>query len=172
VWHRALVCVVLLLASTGVKAQRRPDLGRSPDPRPNRIEVRFALGDQTLVCKRFSVIARYEGRVVLSGKFAHGFDIPSAAKDLPRKDALDLEITCGRNRWHFSQVGERAFLWGYWWVGTDYPPFQTNFAGSPTFKDAAWIHYLLVDPSGDSGFYVYKYCPEKLKNVKPGPCYE
>ena len=73
------------------------------------------------------------------------------------------------NRWHFSQVPERAFLWGYWWVGTDYPPFQTEFAGSPTFKDAAWIRYLLLDPSGESGFDVYKYCPEK-KNVKPGPC--
>lgn len=39
------------------------------------------------------------------------------------------------------------------------------------FQDAVWIRYLITDPEGDSGFVVYKYCPAKFKDVKPGPCY-
>jgi len=152
-------------------AQRRPDFGRAPDPGPNRIEVRFALGGQAAVCRQFRLVARYEGRIVFSGKFKGGFEIPGAAKDLPRKNAVDLEFQCGRRRWHFGRVAERAFLRGYWWVGTDYPPFQSEFQG-PDYKDAAWVRYLLVDPTDDDGFDVFKYCPNSLKDVKPGPCDE
>jgi hypothetical protein len=43
---------------------------------------------------------------------------------------------------------------------------------SPDLKDAIWMQYLKVDPVEESGFYVYKACPAKLKDQKPGPCYE
>lgn len=165
-----LVWLLLMLSSAGGSAQQRPEFGRAPDPGPNRIEVRFALGEQAVTCSRFRLTARHDGRVIFRGRFAGGFEIPEYLKDLPRKDALELEFQCGHNRWHFREVPERAFLRGYWWVGTDYPPFQSEFRGSPHFRDAAWIRYLMVNPREESGFDVYKYCPKELQGVKPGPC--
>jgi len=166
--------VVLLLVTATVGAQRRPpEIGRKlPDPGPDRIEVRFALGEKAVKCEQFHLTAKVEGRVVMDGEFASGFQIPSEAAALPRNDALELELKCGHHRWHFTKVGERAFLAGWWWVGTDYPPFQETFQGWPEFKDAVWIRYLIVDPTKESGFNVYKYCPAKLKDQKPGPCYD
>ena len=66
----------------------------------------------------------------------------------------------------------RVHLWGWWWVGTDYPPFQQVFQEDDRFKDAVWIKYLMIDPIGDEPFNVYKFCPAKLKDQKPGPCYD
>jgi len=167
----AIIPVLLLVAVMIAQAQRPPEFGTTPEVGHNRIEVRFALGDQALVCRTFRLVAKHEGRILLSGTFSGGFEIPAAAKTLQDKIALDLEFRCGRHRWHFTQVGERAFLQGYWWVGTDYPPFQTAFAGDPKFKNAAWVRYLITDPMDDSGFIVYRSCPYDLRNVKSGPCF-
>jgi hypothetical protein len=166
--------VILLLLMATAEAQRRPPaVGRKlPDPGPNRIEVRFALGEKAVTCKRFHLTAKVGGRVIMEGQFASGFQIPSEATTLPRNDALQPEFQCGSHRWQFTKVGERAFLPGWWWVGTDYPPFQETFQGRPEFKDAIWIRYLIVDPTKESGFNVYKYCPANLKDQKPGPCYD
>jgi hypothetical protein len=168
--HHLLALMLVVMA----EAQRRPPaIGRHlPDPGPNRIEVRFASGEKTVKCTHFHVTAREGGQVVVDGRFHSGFQIPVDAARLPRNDALDVEIKCGKYRWHFKNVGERAFLAGWWWVGTDYPPFQETFQGWPELQDAVWVHYLIVDPTNDSGFTVYKSCPERLKNQKPGPCYE
>jgi hypothetical protein len=56
----------------------------------------------------------------------------------------------------------------WWWVGTDYPPFQETFQGWPAFQDSVWIRYLIVDPLG---FFVERHCPAKFKGEKAGPCY-
>jgi hypothetical protein len=169
-----LALAILVLSAATIEAQRRPpEIGRHlPDPGPNRVEVRFALGEKAVECKYFRLTAKVEGHVVMAGKFASGFQIPPDALTLPRNDALELEFKCGNHRWHFTQVGERAFLPGWWWVGTDYPPFQETFQGWPELKDAIWVRYLLVSPTVESGFTVYKFCPAKIKDQKPGPCYD
>ena len=162
---------LLSLVTLMTHAQRKPEFGSLPEPGPDRIEVRFALGERAVTCKYFHLTANVGRQVVIDGKFASGFRIPQEAKTLPRRDALELDLKCGKQHWHFTNVSERVFLRGWWWVGTDYPPFQTEFQG-PRFQDAAWIHYLITDPVNDSGFDVYKACPAKLKDQKRGPCYD
>lgn len=169
----ALIFAIMTLASVAHGQRRPPEIGRQlPDPGPNHVEVRFALGEKAVTCKRFSLTGRIEGRVIIRGKFASGFQIPAESVNLPRKDALELEFKCGRHRWHFSKVGERALLPGWWWVGTDYPPFQETFQGWPDLQDAVWIRYLIVDPHSESGFIIERHCPAKFKDQKKGPCYQ
>lgn len=140
-----------------------------PNPPANHVEVRFAIGKEPATCKRFEVIAKAGRQTILAGSFASSFSIPSA---LTNNDMLDVEIKCGEHKWHFSDVGPRALRWGWWWVGTDYPPFQEAFKEDDRFKDAVWIKYLIVDPINDEGFDVYRFCPAKLKDQKPGQCYD
>jgi hypothetical protein len=156
-------------SASSALGQREPDFGQPPPVLAGRIEVRFALGEKPLRCRKFFLRAKEPGRLIISGWFSSGFTIPPGAADLPKNDTLNVEIRCGSHRWHFTEVGERAFLTGYWWVGTDYPPFQTELQSDQT-KDAAWIAYLLIRPSSDSGFDVFYFCPPELKNQKPGPC--
>ena len=153
-------------------AQQRPAFigPQPPDPGPNRVEVRFAIEKEPVRCKRFELTAKAGGQKILVGAFASGFSIPPSA--LANHDKLNIEIKCGKHKWHFSDVAPRAFLQGWWWVGTDYPPFQETFQGYDEFKDAVWIKYLIVDPTNDSGFNVCKFCPAKLKDQKPGPCFD
>jgi hypothetical protein len=166
-----LVFLVTLLSNAWGQ-QPPPAIGpRLPDPGPHRVEVRFAIGKTAVKCKQFHLVAREDGQILFSGSFKSGFDIPRQAENLPRRDALDLEFQCSGYRWRFSKVGERAFLHGWWWVGTDYPPFH-ELLWFPELKDAIWLRYLMTDPAGDSGFLVYTYCPAKFKDQKPGPCYD
>lgn len=160
------------ILSPVMQAQRRPPAieWKFPDPGENRIEVRFAIGDKALQCAHFHLSASFDGRVIMNGRFSSGFQIPKQAKILPHRDAVDLDIRCGAYRWHFKDVGERAFLKGWWWVGTDYPPFQETLQ-DPRFQDAAWIQYFIVDPVEESGFYFYHMCPSNLLQQKPGPCH-
>jgi len=161
--------VLVLLLIVDVSAQRKPEYGSLPPVGPNRIEVRFADGSKAIRCSRFHLIALRDGKLLLRGWFRSGFDIPATVKDLPHTDSVELRFKCGSKSWQFSNVGERAFLRGRWWVGTDYPPFQTEFRG-PRFQRAASVDYLITDPLHDSGFDVYKIRPaaqsasEKDKN--------
>jgi hypothetical protein len=166
-----LVLLVTLLSSWG--QQPPPAVGPSlPDPGPHRIEVRFAFRKTAVKCKKFHLVAREDGQVLFSGSFNSGFDIPRKAENLPRREALELDFRCSVHRWRFSKVPESAFVHGWWWVGTDYPPFH-EILRSPDVKDAVWMRYFIVDAvGGDSGFYVFKACPAKLKDQNPGPCYE
>jgi hypothetical protein len=93
--------------------------------------VRFALGEKAVKCENFHLAAKAEGRVIIDGQFASGFQIPVEAMTLPRNDALEIEFKCGDQGWHFTKVGERAFLPGWWWVGTDYPPFPRDISNPP-----------------------------------------
>lgn len=153
-------------------AQQRPSSTekRPPDPPSNHVEVRFAMGKQSVTCKRFELTAKAGEQTILAGSFVSGFSIPPPA--LTNNDMLDIEIKCGEHKWHFSDVGPRALRQGWWWVGTDYPPFQEMLQRDETFKDALWVKYLIVDPTNDEVFYVYKFCPSRLKDQKPGPCFD
>jgi hypothetical protein len=166
----ALVIAVVAGVLPAVSQQRpsSPDQ-YPPKPPANHVEVRFAMGKAPVTCKRFQLTAKAAGRTILVGSFASSFSIPPAA--LTNNDMLNVEIKCGEHEWHFSEVGPRALRQGWWWVGTDYPPFQETFQGD-RFKDAVWIKYLIVDPINDEGFDVYKFCPARLKDQKPGPCFD
>ena len=167
------IALILVVAAGTLPAasQQRPSSAAQypPNPPANHVEVRFALGKEPVVCKRFRLTVKDGGGTILSGSYASRFSIPRGAS--ANDDMLDIEIKCGDHKWHFSEVGPRALRQGWWWVGTDYPPFQETFQGVDRFKDALWIKYLFVDPINDEGFEVYKFCPERLKNQKPGPCY-
>jgi hypothetical protein len=170
------VCVLfaVLLIQISVQAQMPPDpIGRKlPDFGPDRIEVRFAYNKKTINCEVFHLIAKAEGKTIIDSDFNCGFNIPPEAKALTRDDDLDLDFQCGTYHWYFTKVGKRAFLPGYWWVGTDYPPFYDRQFQTRQYRDALWVKYLLIDPSIESGYTVWKKCSKKFKNKKPGPCYE
>jgi hypothetical protein len=170
----ALAIVGAAIVFSSAHSQRRPpEIGRQlPDLGPNRVEVRFAFGEKAIECHRFHLIASIEGNVIIDGRFSSGFYLPASAQTLRGKDRLEVKFQCGRYHWHFAKVGERALSPGWWWVGTDFPPFQEAFQGWDDTKDALWIRYLIVDPRAGSGFTVYKFCPTKLKDQKPGPCYD
>ena len=167
------IAVVLALAA-GVltaSAQQRPSSADQYPPAPpaNHVEVRFALGKETVTCKRFKLTATGGGRTILSGSFASNFPIPPAALTSP--DKLDITLQCGEHKWHFSEVLPQAFRHGWWWVGTDNPLFQAMLQNDESLKDAVWVKYLIVDPIGGEPFYTDKFCPARLKDQKPGPCY-
>ena len=168
-----IILIFLITLLSNARAQQpAPVIGPPlPDPGPHRVEVRFAIGKTAVKCKKFGMVAREDGQILFSGSFKSGFDIPSQAENLPRRDALDLEFRCSGHRWRFSGVGERAFLHGWWWVGTDYPPFNEHLR-SIQVKDAIWLRYLIVDPAEESGFIVWKACPAQCKDQKPGLCYD
>jgi hypothetical protein len=166
------IAVVLALAAGGLtaSAQQRPPSADKypPNPPANHVEVRFALGKEAVTCKRFKLTVKGRERTILSGSFTSSFSIPPTALTSP--DKLDITLQCGEHKWHFPEVLPQAFQQGWWWVGTDYPPFQENFQEDERFKDALWIKYLTADPIGAEPFSVYKFCPASLKDQKRGPC--
>jgi hypothetical protein len=167
----ALVFAVAVGTLPAVSQQRPSSTEkRPPDPPPNHVEVRFALGKQPLTCKQFEITIKGGDRTILNGSFESGFSVPEATSTY--RGLLDVVIKCGDQRWHFPEVGKWSLQQGWWWVGTDYPPFQEMLQNDKTFKDAVWVKYLIVDPTNDEVFYVYKFCPAKLKDQKPGPCYD
>jgi hypothetical protein len=171
---RAFLFILLLLKFTFAPAQTPPEgvgVVLYPPTTPNRIEVRFAISKKAVRCQYFHLTAKIEGREIFAGRFKSGFDIPKGLADIPGQSTLELDFICNNHRWHFAEIGERAFLEGYWWVGTSYPPFIEELQ-RPEFRNLAWINYLIIRPSKEPGFIVYKQCPKELKNKKPGPCYD
>jgi hypothetical protein len=153
-------------------AQQKP-WSRSPAVAPNRIEVRFAIDESALSCRSFDLVVQRGGNVVVKGKFSLGFDIPDAFRDgsVRGSRGLDIRIKCQGKRWHFRDVPEQALLHGWWWVGIDYPPFDSEFKGDK-FRDVLWIKYLITDPNNDTGFVMTHACPKELKKDKNGPCFK
>jgi hypothetical protein len=70
---------------------------------------------------------------------------------------LELTVSCDDHSWHFTHVPEKSFLWGYWWIGTDFPPYQESLLSEDS-KNYAWLKYLIVDPSSAYGFTIYRPC--------------
>jgi hypothetical protein len=135
-----IALIFLIVAGTlPAIAQQRPSstVKRPPDPVPNHVNVRFAMGKQPVTRRHFRLTAKAAGRTILAGSFASGFSIPSAA--LTNNDMLEIEIKCGEHHWHFSDVGPRALRQGWQWVGTDYPLFQEMLLRDETFKDELWV---------------------------------
>ena len=143
-----------------------------PTTAPNRIEVRFAIGKKPVKCKFFHLTATTNGKIIFSGDFKGGFQIPDEITTMSEDDTFNLDIKCDNYHWHFNNVVQRAFIEeGYWWVGKSYPPFIEVFQ-SPEFQNSAWINYLIIRPSNVVGLIYFKLCPNELKDQKPGPCYE
>ena len=169
----ALISIILaLMTEISLGQIPPPELGEQPTPpAANWIEVRFAINKKAVKCEYFYLSAKIKGKEFFSGKFSSGFKIPSDIPKIPGKDSFELEIKCNNYQWHFKNVGDQAFSEGYWWIGTDYPPLQERLQW-PAYKDTAWIHYLIFEPSIGSGFIEFKRCTKHLEDKKPGPCYE
>ena len=168
---RIAVLLALVAGAITASAQQRPSSADQypPNPPANHVEVRFALGKEAITCKRFKLTVKGGGRTILSGAFASSFPMPPAALTRPYK--LDITLQCGGHKWYFPEVIPQAFQHGWWWVGTDYPPFQEMLQNDESLKDTVWVKYLIVDPIGGEVFYTDKFCPARLKDQKPGPCY-
>ena len=168
-----LISIIYLLTHAVIYGQQPPsEMDESlPIPATNTIEVRFAFGKKAIKCKYFNMSAKTIEKEFISGKFTSGFPIPSNVPNDPENNTFELEIKCDKYQWHFQEIGLRAFTQGYWWIGTDYPPFQERLEWIAA-NDDAWIQYFILRPTNYPGFIVYKRCPENLKDLKPGPCYE
>jgi hypothetical protein len=142
-------------------SQRKPDLGIRPEPGPNRLEVRFASGEKALTCRLFSLRIERSGRVLVDGKFTSGFQLPTGEVEPSFEEKLDVQVSCGEHLWHFSRVPSGALVQGWWWVGTDYPPFQSEFGGQK-FANCRAIRYLIVDPTHHAGFDYFETTPSTL----------
>jgi hypothetical protein len=167
------VIFIVLALETG-NTQMRPDAvdWNLPDPGPDRIEVRFAYNKKSVDCKSFHLLAKLAGKIILERDFSCGFAIPPEIKSLNITNSIELELQCEEHHWKFSQLSERIFLPGYWWVATDCPPFYERQFQGQQFKDAAWINFLTIEPTGKTGFTVWKKCPKNLLKNKSSPCYD
>ena len=170
---RAGVIAMLFVAcSISIWTQQPPDFfdEQPKAPPPNTIEVRFAIGQNALLCDHFQLLVKDHRKILINGLFSSRFQLPTSSGIFIHRDSLDMRISCGAYHWHFQHAPRRIFLSGWWWIGTDYPPFQRAFR-EPLFDDAAWVQYLIVDPSADSGFSIYHRCPIALQSQQPGPCF-
>jgi hypothetical protein len=148
--------------------QQKPALGRRPTARPQKIEVRFAKGTETVTCDTFYMHATVSGKPIISGFFERGVDVPRINEaDFSKKTAV-VDLGCGHESWHFVDVPVGAFVSGWWWVGTDFPPFQAEFSGNK-FDKCKMINYLMVDPEGSLGFDLFNTIPVSSRNLKT-PC--
>jgi hypothetical protein len=159
------VLLSLLLGAISSVAQRRPDIGPRPAFSPGRVEIRFAVGDDPVLCQFFSLTVKQAGRVLVEGKFSSSFPPPPESAGTSDNETLNIQIGCGNHQWHFRQVPTRALVQGRWWVGTDYPPFQSEFAG-PKFAACRAIRYLIVEPSEHTGFDYFETTPTTLQDSR------
>jgi hypothetical protein len=153
------IILMMVLSPVAARPQQRPQFVERnlPNPAPNTIQVKFAFGANAVTCRRFYLNAQEDGKIIIRGWFRGSFSIPERANHLPSEQKLELTLSCDDHSWHFTHVPEKSFLWGYWWVGTDFPPYQESLQ-SEDAKNYAWIKYLIVDPSDAYGFTVYRPC--------------
>lgn len=160
----ALMLMYLITGCTFCLAQIKPVLGKSPDPGPNRVQVRFAVDKRPIACKTFSLTVSQAGKTLVSGRSSSGFHLPAGVEQ-PNSGELKILLRCGKQQWHFNNVPARALSRGWWWVGTDYPPFQSEFGG-PKFELCKSIRYLLVEPTGEEGFDVFETVPRTREDSR------
>lgn len=152
---------ILVLALFPSYAQRRPEVAYSPDPGPGRVEVRFAIGKRSVNCRMFSIEVKRDDKTLVKGEFLSGFQLPVEESKTSIRRELEVRIGCGKNQWHFSRVPDKALLQGWWWIGTDYPPFQAEFSGD-RFAKCRSIRYMTVDPTNQMGFDYFETTPITL----------
>jgi hypothetical protein len=155
------IALCLVLASLSSPAQRKPELGSRPDPGLGRVEVRFALGKNAVTCKEFSLTVTRNGETLIDGRFSSGFQLPSASSKLQPEETINVQIACAKQQWRFSQVPGTALSQGWWWVGTEYPPFDAEYR-NPRFAKCRVIRYLKVDGTGQLGFGHLETIPSTL----------
>lgn len=159
------LCWMLLLVLTSA-SQIKSDMGKLPDASPNSVEVRFALDKKAVTCDQFSLKVSQENRVVLDGKFGSSFALPPGEPKAP-KPALEVTIGCAGYVWHFDRVPTAMFDRGWWFVGTDYPPFQKDFSCAK-FANFKLLRYLQFVRSGGKGFDYYETVPRTADNAMDG----
>ena len=103
-------------------------------------------------------------QVLINGSFAAGFDLPPGVPKGP-KPALDVTIGCAGYVWHFDRVPTAMLQRGWWFVGTDYPPFQPDFS-CPKFAGLQLIRYVQFVPNQGNGFNYYETVPRSAENTE------
>lgn len=157
------VALSLLLASAPLFAQRKSE--NMPDPGPNTIAVRFASGEQTVSCRTFALNVERDGKVLIHGRFTSGFQLPAELSPTSFDEKIKIMVACGKHEWVFSHVPSHALRPGWWWIGTDYPPFQSEFGGEK-FAKCRVIRYLIADPTHHEGFDYFETMPSSLEGSK------
>lgn len=150
------LCWILLLALPSV-AQIKSDIGKLAEAPPNSVDVRFAVDKKTITCDQFSLNVGQGARIILDGKFASRFALPAGE---PKSSTPPLEVTigCSGYIWHFDHVPTAMFQRGWWFVGTDYPPFQNGFS-CPKFANFRLIRYVQYVRNDGHGFDYYETVP-------------
>jgi len=137
-------------------------MGTRPDTGDQRVEVRFAVGQEPIECKSFSLRVERSGKAVINGTFTSGFVIPAEGAERSSETKLRVRIACGKLKWYFRNVPSLALQKGWWWVGTDRSPFQGEFDG-PKFASCRVIRFLMVDPTENAGFNYIETEPKTLE---------
>jgi hypothetical protein len=159
------VALSLLLMSASSFAQRKPDQGSLPDPGQNTIAIRFASGDRTASCRSFALRVERDGKVLIEGRFTSSFKLPADLPATSFDEKIKVNVSCGKHDWSFSHVPSHALRQGWWWIGTDYPPFQSEFGGDK-FAKCRIIRYLITSPTQHEGFDYFETTPETLEGSK------
>jgi hypothetical protein len=156
-------CWILLLALPSA-AQTKSDMGKLPDALPNRVEVRFAVDKKAVTCDQLSLKVKQGDQFLINGGFAAGFDLPPGVPKSP-KPALDVTIGCEGYVWHFDRVPTAMLQRGWWFVGTDYPPFQGDFT-CPKFANFQLIRYVQFVRNDGQQFEYYETVPRSAENTE------
>ncbi len=138
--------------------QTRSSLGKLPDAPPNRIEVRFAVDKKTVTCDQFSLKVSQGTRSIVDASFGSGFDL-SAGEPKSPTPSLAVTLSCAGYVWHFDRVPTAMFQRGWWLVGTDYPPFQSDFS-CPKFANSRLIRYVQYIRNDGKRFDYYETVPK------------
>ncbi len=149
------LCWIVLLALPSV-GQIKSGLGKLPDTLPNRVEVRFAVDKKAVTCDQFSLKINQGNKSILDGEFGSGFDLPRGPKSATTP--LEVTIGCAGYVWHFDRVPTAMLERGWWFVGTDYPPFQKDFS-CPKFANFRLIRYVQLVRNQGNGFDYYETVP-------------
>ena len=153
---------IALLAALPASGQVKSGLGKLPDAPPNRVEVRFAVDKKTVTCDQFSLKLSQQNRTLLEGSFGSGFNLPPGEPKSP-KPALDVTVGCAGYIWHFDQVPTAMLSRGWWFVGTDYPPFQGEFS-CPKFTNFRLVRYVQFVRNDGASVDYYETVPKSADN--------
>ncbi len=157
------LCWILLLALP-CAAQTKSDLGKLTAAPPNRIEVRFAVDKKAITCDQLSLKVKQGDQFLINGSFASEVDLPPG---VPKnaKPALDVTIGCAGYVWHFDRVPAAILQRGWWFVGTDYPPYQSDF-DCPKFASFQLIRYVQFVGNDGKGLDYYETMPRSAENTE------
>lgn len=158
--------IALLIVSASAGAQIRSSLGKLPDAPPNQVEVRFSVDKKAVTCDQFSLKVAQGNKSIVDGKFGSSFDLP-AGEPKSAAPALEVTIGCSGYVWHFDRMPTAIFQRGWWFVGTDYPPFQSGFS-CPKFANFRLIRYVQFIRNDGKGFNYYETVPRSSDTAGEG----